>query len=77
MNRPIKRLVAAGALVAAAVLAAPGASANPDITDPYCTGGQEPLFGQCKALPDETGLQTSGLDPQVESGLNPEEAPAI
>ena len=71
--------MAAGCLVAAAVLAAPapGASANPDITDPYCTGGQTPLFGQCKVQPDDPDGQTSGLDPDVAVGVNPENFPAI
>ena len=72
----MRSLVAAGLLVAAA-LTAPGASANPDITDPYCTGGQTPLFGQCKPQPTDPDRQTSGLDPDVATGLNPEEFPAI
>jgi hypothetical protein len=69
--------MAAAFLVATAVLASPGASANPDITDPYCTGGQTPLFGQCKAQPTDPDLDTSGLDPGVGMGLNPEMFPVI
>ncbi len=73
----MKRLMAAGLLAAMAVLAAPGASANPDITDPYCTGGQTPLFGQCKTQPDDPDHLTTGLDPEVAVGLDPEMFPAI
>lgn len=77
MTRPVKCLTAAGLLVATAVLTAPGASANPDITDPYCTGGQTPLFGQCKMQPTDPDQSTSGLDPDVAAGLDPEMFPAI
>ena len=73
----MRRLTAAAVLVATAVLTAPGASANPDITDPYCTGGQTPLFGQCKIQPTDPDLDTTGLDPEVAMGLNPEMFPAI
>ncbi len=73
----MRTLMAAAILVATAVLTAPGASANPDITDPYCTGGQTPLFGQCKMQPVDPDLDTTGLDPEVGMGLNPEMFPAI
>lgn len=73
----MKSLVAAAILVVAAVLTAPGASANPDTTDPYCTGGQTPLFGQCKMQTTDPDLDTTGLDPEVATGLNPEMFPAI
>lgn len=73
----MRSLVAAGLLVATALLTAAGASANPDITDPYCTGGQTPLYGQCKMQPTDPDLDTTGLDPEVAAGLNPEMFPAI
>ena len=73
----MKSLAAAGLLVATAVLTAPGASANPEITDPYCTGGQTPQFGQCKIQPTDPDRATTGLDPGVAMGLNPESFPAI
>jgi hypothetical protein len=69
--------MAAGLLVVTALLTAPGASANPEITDPYCTGGQTPLFGQCKMQPTDPDLDTTGLDPEVAWGLNPEMFPAV
>lgn len=77
MRADKKVFLAAVVLVATAVLAAPGASANPDITDPYCTGGQTPLFGQCKMQPTDPDRDTTGLDPDVATGLNPEMFPAI
>ena len=69
--------MAAGLLVATAVLTAPAASANPDITDPYCTGGQTPLFGQCKLQPTDPDNLTTGLDPEVALGLDPEMFPPL
>ena len=69
--------MAAAILVVTAVLTAPAASANPDITDPYCTGGQTPLFGQCKMQTTDPDLDTTGLDPEVANGVNPEMFPAI
>lgn len=77
MTGPMKRFVAGGLLVATAVLTAPSASANPDITDPYCTGGQTPLFGQCKMQPADPDLDTTGLDPEVGMGVSPEAFPAV
>ena len=73
----MKSLMAAALMVASAVLTAPAASANPDITDPYCTGGQTPLFGVCKMQPTDPDLDTMGLDPEVAAGVNPEMFPAI
>ena len=73
----MKNLVAAAVLVVTALLTAPAASANPDITDPYCTGGQTPLFGLCKMQTTDPDLDTTGLDPEVATGLNPETFPAI
>ena len=73
----MRSLVAAAVLVATAVLTAPGASANPDITNPYCTGGQTPLFGQCKMQQTDPDVDTTGLDPEVATGLDPEMFPAI
>jgi hypothetical protein len=73
----MKPLMTAGLLVVMTMSGAPVAWANPDITDPYCTGGQTPLFGQCKPQPDVPDSQTSGLDPQVGIGLNPGSFPMI
>ncbi|MGV1087719.1 MAG: hypothetical protein ACOYBX_07025 [Mycobacterium sp.] len=73
----MKSLIAAGLLAAMALLAAPSAAANPDITDPYCTGGQTPQFGQCKVQPTDPDGSVSGLDPSVGLGLDPESFPVI
>lgn len=77
MRRDKRVFLAATVVVVTAMLAAPGASANPDITDPYCTGGQTPLFGQCKMQPTDPDRDTTGLDPEVAAGVNPESFPAI
>lgn len=73
----MKRLIVAALVAASAFLAAPHAAANPDITDPYCTGGQTPLFGQCKVQEGDPDGSVSGLDPKVGMGLDPESFPQI
>lgn len=73
----MKKLTAAGLLVAATLLGAPSAAADPEILDPYCTGGQEPVYGQCKPLPTDPNLGSAGLDPDVAMGLDPELFPAV
>lgn len=73
----MKRLIVAALVAASALLAAPHAAANPDITDPYCTGGQTPLFGQCKMQQVDPDQIVSGLDPTVANGLDPEFFPTI
>ena len=74
----MKRLTAAAVLVAMALLGAPVATADPDITDPFCTAGQEPVFGECKPIPDEVYIDDSpGADPDVPIGVDPELVPVI
>lgn len=73
----MKRLTAAGLLVAAALLGAPSAAADPEILDPYCNG-QEPVFGACKPAPDQTHITDApGANPGVAVGLDPELVPVI
>lgn len=69
-----------------ALLAAPGAAADPDDLVPYCTGGQRPTTGECKAAPNSDypdhvpGADPAapfGLDPLMPSGLDPGSSPAI
>ena len=71
------RLSLAGVLAVAALLSAPMATADPTDLEPYCTGGQTPLFGLCKMQTTDPDLDTTGLDPEVATGLNPEMFPAI
>ena len=74
----MKSTSAAILLVLAALLGAPHAGADPDITDPYCTGGQIPVFGECKAIPDEAYINDApGSDPEVAIGMDPESVPVI
>lgn len=71
----MKSLIAAALLVATVTAGRPRAAANPDITDPYCTEGQELIFGECKAIPDVPGInEGSGPDPSIGVGLDPASA---
>lgn len=73
----MKRLTAAGLLVASALLGAPSAAADPEILDPYCNG-QEAVFGACKPAPDQANVNDApGADPGVAVGLDPELVPVI
>ena len=74
----MKSLSAAVLLVLAGLLSAPNAAADPNILDPYCTGGQIPVFGECKAAPDEAYINDApGSEPEVAVGLDPESVPVI
>ena len=74
----MKRLTAAGLLVVASLLGAASASADPEILAPYCTGGQEPVYGECKPAPDEAYINDApGADPEVALGVDPELVPVI
>ena len=74
----MKRLTAAVLVVTAALLGAPNAAADPEILDPYCTGGQEPVYGECKVGPDEAYINDApGADPDVAIGVDPELVPVI
>ena len=74
----MNRLTAAALLMTAALLGAPSAAADPEILDPYCTGGQEPVYGECKPAPDEsTIIDAPGVDPDVAEGVDPELVPVI
>lgn len=74
----MKKLTAAGLLVAVTLLSAPTAAADPEILDPYCTGGQVPVFGECKPAPDEAYINDApGADPDIALGVDPELVPVI
>ncbi|HOB48427.1 MAG TPA: hypothetical protein PKK01_03825 [Mycobacterium sp.] len=64
--------------VAAVMLAAPQAGADPEDLEPTCTSGQVPQAGACK--PPSTGDTSGsapGADPQIPLGLTPESVPAV
>lgn len=75
------RIAGPAVLVAAALLSAPQAGADPDILTPNCTGGQVPQAGECKAGPGGPGGgavgDAPGANPGVPLGLDPETAPAL
>ena len=78
----MKRIVAAGLMVAAAtVFAAPNAAADPADLVPYCSGDQTPMDNNCREMPSQVFTHdsdgTSGADPQVEFGTNPGEEPVV
>lgn len=65
-------------VVAAALLAAPHAGADPDILTPNCSSGQVPETGACKPEPNDVYVENApGANPQVPLGINPESVPAI
>jgi hypothetical protein len=67
-----------GLLMAAALLGAPTAAADPEILEPYCSEGQVPTTGECKPAPNEAYINNApGADPDVAVGLDPESVPAI
>ncbi|HPY23139.1 MAG TPA: hypothetical protein PLK19_02310 [Mycobacterium sp.] len=63
--------------VAAALLTAPSAGADPEDLLPDCSSGQVPQAGACKA-PSGTGHgDAPGANPEIPLGLNPESVPAV
>ncbi len=65
-------------VLAAALLAAPHAGADPDDLTPYCSSGQVPQAGQCKPAPGDVYVDDApGANPQLPLGVNPGNVPAI
>lgn len=68
----------AALLMGAALLGAPGAGADPQDLEPYCSSGQVPTTGQCKPQPGQTQVnEAPGANPDVPVGLDPESVPAV
>jgi hypothetical protein len=65
-------------LVAAALVSAPVAAADPEILVPGCTGGQNPQAGECNPNPLE-GLfgDAVGASPNIPVGLTPQNQPVL
>jgi hypothetical protein len=72
-------MLAAGLLMAAAVLGAAHASADPQDLVPYCSGDQTPMNSNCQYAPDGQGYMDSapGANPDLPLGLNPGVEPAV
>jgi hypothetical protein len=78
----MKRIVAAGLMVAAAtVFGAPNAAADPADLVPYCSGDQTPMDNNCREMSNQVFTDdsdgSSGANPQVEIGTNPGEEPVV
>ena len=65
------RIVAALLVMAAALLAAPHAAADPQDLVPYCSGDQTPMDNNCRPMAHQEFTHGSGLDPDLPSGLDP------
>ena len=77
----MKRIVAAGLMVAAAtVFGAPNAAADPADLVPYCSGDQTPMDNNCRVAPSQVFTHEdsgTGANPQVGLGTNPGEEPVV
>ena len=76
------RMFAACLLAVAAVLVgAPQAAADPADLVPYCSGDQTPMDDNCREMPSQVFTHdsdgSSGANPQVEFGTNPGEEPVV
>lgn len=74
----------AAGLLAAAVLTAPAAGADPNDLVPQCTGGQVPETGECKASPGEAFNPLEGFfgdapggNPNTPAVLTPQFQPVL
>lgn len=67
-----------GLLVAAAILGAPTAVADPEIHVPYCSGDETPMNSNCQNAPTQGYEEGApGANPDVPLGLNPGAEPAV
>jgi hypothetical protein len=72
------RLSIAGLLLVVALAVSPTATADPEDLEPYCTGGQMPVTGECLLQPQSVYIDDApGAGPQVPLGLDPESVPAV
>jgi hypothetical protein len=70
------RIVAAGLMVAAALIGAPHAAADPDQLVPYCSGDQTPMDATCRPKPHQVfTADAPGANPDVPLGTNRGEEP--
>ena len=68
----MRRIFAACLLVAAALIAAPQAAADPEDRLPYCSGDQSPMDVSCRPMPHQVFTDDApGANPGVQVGTNP------
>jgi hypothetical protein len=72
------RRILAALGMAAAILGAPAATADPDNLLPWCSGDQTPMDNYCKVAPSQvfTHDDGPGANPETPLGLDPGE-PAV
>lgn len=69
--------ILAAALVAAGLLAAPHAAADPQDLLPYCSGDQTPIDNNCRPMAHQEFTHApDGFEPNLSSGLDPSD-PAV
>ncbi|CAJ1496988.1 hypothetical protein [[Mycobacterium] burgundiense] len=73
------RRILAALGMAAAILGAPAATADPDNLLPWCSGDQTPMDNYCKVAPSQvfTHDDGPGANPETPLGLDPGEPPVI
>ena len=70
------RTLAACLVVAAALIAAPLAAADPQDLVPYCSGDQTPMDDNCRQMAHQVFTDDApGANPDVPLGVNPGEEP--
>lgn len=72
------RTLLAVPLLAVGLALAPPASADPADLVPYCSGDQTPMDANCRATPSQVIIHDgTGLTPNLPTGLDPGNEPAI
>jgi hypothetical protein len=72
------RMTMAALVTVAALLSAPNAAADPEDWEPYCTGGQVPVTGECLLQPQSVYIDDApGANPQMPLGVDPESVPVV
>lgn len=71
-------MLAAGLLVAAALIGAPHAVADPEDLVPYCSGDQTPTDSNCRPSAYQVyNDDAPGANPELPTGVDPGVEPAV
>jgi hypothetical protein len=71
------RIFAACLVLAAALVGAPHAVADPEDHVPYCSGDQTPMDDNCRTMAHQEFSHGSGVDPDLPSGVDPGSVPVV
>ena len=64
--------------VAAVLMAAPQAGADPQDLVPYCSGDQTPMDNNCRTMAHQVFThEGTGTSPDLTSGLTPDNVPVV